>query len=61
MKITGVALLIAVTTSVLFAVACGGGEDTDGPGVAVKEVAPTHPSEPTSAPVDVSPQPITPP
>ena len=59
MKITGVALLIAVVTSVLFVVACGGGKDTDAPAVAVKEVAPTHTSEPTSVPVAVSPQTLT--
>ena len=55
MKITGVAILIAVVTSVVFVVACGDGKDTDTPPVAVKEMAPTHTPEPTSYSVAVSP------
>ena len=56
MKITGVVLLIAVVTSILFAVACGDGKDGDAQAVAVKEVAPTDTPEPTSAPNAVSTQ-----
>ena len=54
MKLTGVALLIAVVTSVLFVAACGGGKDRDAQAVAVKEIAPTDAPEPTSAPDAVS-------
>ena len=55
MKIQGVALIIAVVGSILFAVACGGGKDRDAP-AAVKGIASTNTPEPTSVPDAVSPQ-----
>ena len=48
MKITGVALLIAVVTSFLFVVACGGGQDGGAPAVTVTEIAPTDTPTPTN-------------
>ena len=61
MKLTGVALLIAVVASVLFVAACGGGKDGDAQAVTVKEIAPTDAPEPTSATDAVSTQSSTPP
>ena len=55
MKIQGVALIIAVVGSILFAVACGGGKDGDAP-ADVKGIASTNTPEPTSVPDAVSPQ-----
>ena len=48
MKITGVALLIAVVTPFLFVVACGGGQDGGAPAVTVTEIAPTDTPTPTN-------------
>ena len=48
MKITGVALLIAVVTSFLFVVACVGGQDGGAPAVTVTEIAPTDTPTPTN-------------
>ena len=48
MKITGVALLIAVVASFLFVVACGGGQDGGAPAVTVTEIAPTDTPTPTN-------------
>ena len=51
MKLTGVSLIIAIVVSILFVVACGGGNVGDAPAAAVKEIVPTDTPEPTSAPV----------
>ena len=54
MKITGVALLIAVVTSFLFVVACVGGQDGGAPAVTVTEIAPTDTPTPTNTPEPTS-------
>ena len=54
MKITGVALLIAVVASFLFVVACGGGQDGGVSAVTVTEIAPTDTPTPTNTPEPTS-------
>ena len=61
MKLTGVSLIIAIVVSILFVVACGGGNVGDAPSAAVKEIVPTDTPEPTSAPDVGSIQTSTPP
>ena len=61
MKLTGVSLIIAIVVSILFVVACGGGNVGDAPAAAVKEIVPTDTPEPTSAPDVGSIQTSTPP
>ena len=50
MKLKDLTFLIAILTSVVFVVACGGGKDVDAPAVAVKEIVSTDTLELTPAP-----------
>ena len=50
MKLKDLTFLIAILTSVVFVVACGGGKDVDAPAVAVKEIVSTDILELTPVP-----------